>query len=103
MRDRVVRDGCAGTSVYHRAPGSDSGPRDPEPDVSPIAQVPGDGVGSPADSQAAGRGDETHGNAGPPPEDHGVPLLIVQNVDAIKTFLLPMIDFVLLNGDVGES
>jgi hypothetical protein len=31
------------------------------------------------------------------------PLLIVQKVDAVKTFLLPMIDFVLLNGDVGES
>jgi hypothetical protein len=31
------------------------------------------------------------------------PLLIVQKIDALKSFLLPMIDFMLLNGDVGES
>jgi hypothetical protein len=31
------------------------------------------------------------------------PLLIVQKIDAIKTFLLPTIDFMLLNGDVGEK
>jgi hypothetical protein len=29
------------------------------------------------------------------------PLLIVQKIDAIKTFLLPMLDFMMLNGDVG--
>jgi hypothetical protein len=28
------------------------------------------------------------------------PLLIVQKIDALKTFLLPMIDFILLNGDI---
>jgi hypothetical protein len=31
------------------------------------------------------------------------PLLIVQKIDAVKTFLLPMLDFMMLNGDVGES
>jgi hypothetical protein len=31
------------------------------------------------------------------------PLLVVQKIDALKTFSLPMIDFMLLNGDVGES
>ena len=31
------------------------------------------------------------------------PLLIVQKIDAVKTFVLPMIDFLMLNGDVGES
>jgi hypothetical protein len=31
------------------------------------------------------------------------PLLIVQKIKALNTFLLPMIDFMLLNGDVGES
>jgi hypothetical protein len=30
-------------------------------------------------------------------------LLMVQTIDALKTFLLPSIDFILLNGDVGES
>jgi hypothetical protein len=29
------------------------------------------------------------------------PLLTVQKIDAIKTFLLPMLDFMMLNGDVG--
>jgi hypothetical protein len=29
------------------------------------------------------------------------PLLTVQKIDAIKTFVLPMLDFMLLNGDVG--
>jgi hypothetical protein len=29
------------------------------------------------------------------------PLLAVQKIDAIRTFLLPMLDFMLLNGDVG--
>jgi hypothetical protein len=31
------------------------------------------------------------------------PLLIVQKLDAMKTFVLPMLDFVMLNGDVGEK
>jgi hypothetical protein len=31
------------------------------------------------------------------------PLLIVQEIDALKTFFLPMIDFMLLNGDVRRS
>jgi hypothetical protein len=31
------------------------------------------------------------------------PLLIVQKIDAIKTFILPMLDFMLLNGDVGKT
>jgi hypothetical protein len=31
------------------------------------------------------------------------PLLIVQKIDAVKTFLLPTLDFMMLNGDVGES
>jgi hypothetical protein len=31
------------------------------------------------------------------------PLLIVQKIDAMKTFVLPMIDFMMLNGDVGEK
>jgi hypothetical protein len=30
-------------------------------------------------------------------------LMMVQKIDALKTFLLPSIDFILLNGDVGES
>jgi hypothetical protein len=30
-------------------------------------------------------------------------LLIVQKIDAVKTFLLPTIDFMLINGDVGEK
>jgi hypothetical protein len=28
-------------------------------------------------------------------------VLIVQKIDAIKTFLLPLLDFMLLDGDVG--
>jgi hypothetical protein len=28
--------------------------------------------------------------------------LTVQKIDAVKTFLLPTLDFILLNGDVGE-
>jgi hypothetical protein len=31
------------------------------------------------------------------------PLLIVQKIDAMKTFILPMLDFMMLNGDVGEK
>jgi hypothetical protein len=31
------------------------------------------------------------------------PLLTVQKIDAVKTFLLPTLDFVMLNGDVGEK
>jgi hypothetical protein len=31
------------------------------------------------------------------------PLLIVQKIDAMKTFVLPMIDFMMLNGDAGEK
>jgi hypothetical protein len=31
------------------------------------------------------------------------PLLTVQKIDAVKTFVLPMLDFMLLNGDVGKS
>jgi hypothetical protein len=31
------------------------------------------------------------------------PLLIVQKIDAMKTFVLPMLDFMILNGDVGEK
>jgi hypothetical protein len=31
------------------------------------------------------------------------PLLVVQKIDAVKTFLLPSLDFMLLNGDVGEK
>jgi hypothetical protein len=31
------------------------------------------------------------------------PLLIVQKIDAIKTFILPMLDFMLLNGDVPKT
>jgi hypothetical protein len=31
------------------------------------------------------------------------PLLIVQKIDAVKIFLLPTLDFVMLNGDVGEK
>jgi hypothetical protein len=31
------------------------------------------------------------------------PLLVVQKIDAVKTFLLPMMDFMLLNGDVGKT
>jgi ribosomal protein L27 len=31
------------------------------------------------------------------------PLLIVQKIDAMKTFVLPMLDFMMLNGDVGEK
>jgi hypothetical protein len=30
-----------------------------------------------------------------------IPLLIVQKIDGMKTFLLPSIDFLLLNGEVG--
>jgi hypothetical protein len=30
-------------------------------------------------------------------------LLIVQKIDAIKTFALPTLDFAMLNGDVGET
>jgi hypothetical protein len=33
----------------------------------------------------------------------GSPLLIVQKIDAIKTFILPMLDFAMLNGDIGEN
>jgi hypothetical protein len=29
-------------------------------------------------------------------------LLIVQKIDAMKTFVLPMLDFIMLNGDIGE-
>jgi hypothetical protein len=31
------------------------------------------------------------------------PLLIVQNIEEMKTFMLPMLDFMTLNGDVGEK
>jgi hypothetical protein len=31
------------------------------------------------------------------------PLLIVQKIDAMKIFVLPMLDFMILNGDVGEK
>jgi hypothetical protein len=31
------------------------------------------------------------------------PLLIVQKIDAVRTFLLPTLDFVMLAGDVGEK
>jgi 3-dehydroquinate dehydratase len=31
------------------------------------------------------------------------PLLIVQKIDAVKTFVLPTLDFMMLNGDVGEK
>jgi hypothetical protein len=31
------------------------------------------------------------------------PLLVVQKIDAVKTFLLPSLDFMLLNGDVREK
>jgi hypothetical protein len=31
------------------------------------------------------------------------PLLIMQKTDAIKTYVLPMLDFMMLNGDVGEK
>jgi hypothetical protein len=31
------------------------------------------------------------------------PLLIVQKIDAMKTFVLPMPDFMMLNGDIGEA
>jgi hypothetical protein len=31
------------------------------------------------------------------------PLLIAQNIDAMKIFVLPMLDFMMLNGDVGEK
>jgi hypothetical protein len=31
------------------------------------------------------------------------PLLIVQKIDAMKTFVLPMPDFMMLNGDIGEK
>jgi hypothetical protein len=31
------------------------------------------------------------------------PLLVVQKIDAMKTFVLPMLDFMMLNGDVGEK
>jgi hypothetical protein len=30
-------------------------------------------------------------------------LLIVQNIDAVKTFLIPILDFAMLNGDVGQK
>jgi hypothetical protein len=30
-------------------------------------------------------------------------LLIVQTIDAVQTFLLPALDFMLLSGDVGEK
>jgi hypothetical protein len=33
----------------------------------------------------------------------GSPLLIVQKIDAIKTFILPTLDFAMLNGDIGEK
>jgi hypothetical protein len=31
------------------------------------------------------------------------PLLIVPKIDAMKTFVLPMLDFMMLNGDIGEK
>jgi hypothetical protein len=31
------------------------------------------------------------------------PLLIVQKIDAMKTFVLPMLNFMMLNGDIGEK
>jgi hypothetical protein len=31
------------------------------------------------------------------------PLLIVQKIDAMKTFVLPMLDFMMLNREVGEK
>jgi hypothetical protein len=31
------------------------------------------------------------------------PLLIMQKIDAMKTFVLPMLDFMMLNGDLGEK
>jgi hypothetical protein len=31
------------------------------------------------------------------------PLLIVKKIDAMKTFVLPMLDFIMLNGDIGEK
>jgi hypothetical protein len=31
------------------------------------------------------------------------PLLTVQKIDAVKTFLLPKLDFMMLNGDVGKD
>jgi hypothetical protein len=31
------------------------------------------------------------------------PLLIVQKMDAIKTFISPTLDFAMLNGDIGEK
>jgi hypothetical protein len=31
------------------------------------------------------------------------PLLIMQKIDTMKTFVLPMLDFMTLNGDVGEK
>jgi hypothetical protein len=31
------------------------------------------------------------------------PLLIVQKIDVVKTFVLPTLDFMMLNGDVGEK
>jgi hypothetical protein len=31
------------------------------------------------------------------------PVLIVQKIDAMKTFVLPMLDFMILKGDIGEA
>jgi hypothetical protein len=31
------------------------------------------------------------------------PLLIVQKIDAMKMFVLPILDFMMLNGDIGEK
>jgi hypothetical protein len=31
------------------------------------------------------------------------PLLIGQKIEAMKTFVLPMLDFMMLNGDIGEK
>jgi hypothetical protein len=31
------------------------------------------------------------------------PLLIIQKIDTMKTFVLPTLDFMMLNGDVGEK
>jgi hypothetical protein len=31
------------------------------------------------------------------------PLLIAQKIDAMKTFVLPTLDFMMLNGNVGEK
>jgi hypothetical protein len=69
----------------------------------PILEIPWDRSGRQKDSESTRRSIKDHGDRKSVRENHGIKTSIGSNFTAIKPFLLPTLDFHILNGEVGRK